>query len=122
MYNAHENLSVGPVVVVGEREHLEMLKEVAPDIMDHALGGLRHNDLADRVEPDVDQNGNAQQDRQLEQLVEIFFRDGIVHRVLDDHRPRQADNASDAAEQQRRQHPPLIAEHIHHNLFQVFKI
>ena len=122
MDDTHQNFTVRSVVVIRKRKYLKMGKQIPADIMHHGLRRLRHNDAAHRCEKDVDQNGDAQKNRELNQLLHIAFRDRIVHRVLNQHRTCQADDAAHTAEKKSGKHSSLAAHDIDHNLFQVFKI
>ena len=51
-----------PVIIIGERQHLEMREEILADVVHHGLRRLRNDDTADGCEQHIDKDRDAQQD------------------------------------------------------------
>ena len=118
----HQDFSVRAVVIIGEGQILQVVKEVLAQVIHNVLAHLGHNHGAQGVKADVHQNGHGQQAAQPQEQLHILVGNGNIHGLLDEHGAGKADDAAHGAEHQGRDHQPLIAGHIDHDFFQVFQV
>ena len=83
------------VVVILERQLLQMLKQVFSDIVDDILADIHHDTASDRRENDTDDVDADEHSDQRKQKFLVFVRK--VQCPLDNHRRNVAERAADAA-------------------------
>lgn len=85
------------VVVILERQLLQMLKQVFSDIVDDILADIHHDTASDRRENDTDDVDADEHSDQRKQKFLVFVRNRKVQCPLDNHRRNVAERAADAA-------------------------
>ena len=80
--DTNQNLAVRPVIVVLERQLLQMCEQIFADVVDDALGHADHQFRPQKSEEDTDGEDEDQEPAQEEQIGLVRVRDGIVNRFL----------------------------------------
>ncbi|MNN40521.1 hypothetical protein D3C81_1545980 [compost metagenome] len=89
--HADQDFALGPVIIILERQLLQMLEQIRTDIEDNILPHPGHNSGAVCRHNDAGYNGEEDQGRPADQGSDCFIRNNHIHDMLHDQRGGEAD-------------------------------
>ena len=117
-----QDLAVRPVVIELERQFLQMLEQVLPDVVDDLLAHHDHIPGTGAGKQHRSHNGHQHDRRQKEQLAIILIGHGHIDGPLDQHGSHQRTGRGNRGKSQGQNHLFLVAANINSRPQQMFYI